>query len=210
MDSSKKNFNLAASTWDEKNERAKLAHDVAQTIIVTGIVKSDMEVLDFGCGTGLLSLQLQPLVRSITAVDSSEGMLEVFCQKIENQHLTNIRTRLLDIENGDSLEGSYDLIVSSMTLHHIKDIAGLLEHFKKVIKRNGCLCLADLDSDDGLFHRDNTGVFHSGFDRESLGKTMKKAGFDIVDIRTAAEMRREIEGGERVFNIFLISARNEN
>ena len=57
--------------------RVKLATDVAGAVSAEVRLAADMDVLDFGCGTGLLALQLQPYVRSITGVDSSQGMLDV-------------------------------------------------------------------------------------------------------------------------------------
>jgi len=42
-----------------------------------------MKVLDFGCGTGLLSFFLQPYVGEITGIDTSKGMIEVFDKKIK-------------------------------------------------------------------------------------------------------------------------------
>ena len=34
-----------------------------------------MDALDFGCGTGLVTLKLQPFIHSITGVDGSQGMI---------------------------------------------------------------------------------------------------------------------------------------
>jgi ubiquinone/menaquinone biosynthesis C-methylase UbiE len=206
MNVNNKDFDKEAANWDETPGRVKLAHDIAQAMMDTGIIKNDINVLDFGCGTGLLTLQLQPSVRSITGVDSSAGMLEILQQKIESQKLTNVKTQLLNIEEGDRLEGAYDLIVSSMTLHHINDIKELFKHFKLVTNTNGYLCLADLDPDEGQFHQDNEGVFHFGFDRRSLRKILEEAGFNVVEIKTATEMIKAVPGSTRSFSIFLIAA----
>jgi|SRR5665647_391357 len=208
MNVNKKDFDKEAANWDETPGRVKLAHDIARAMMDIDIIKSDMNVLDFGCGTGLLTLQLQPLVRSITGVDSSAGMLEVLRSKIESHKLTNVRTQLLDVEAGDHLEGAYDLIVSSMTLHHIKDITGLFNQFQQIMNAHGYLCLADLDSDDGRFHTSNEGVFHFGFDRDNMRQTLEEAGFDVLDLQTAAEVIKEIPDGTHAFKIFLISAYN--
>ncbi len=62
----KRDFDKAAPTWDQEPQRVKLASDVARAIAETAHPDRGMDVLDFGCGTGLLTLQLQPLVRSIT------------------------------------------------------------------------------------------------------------------------------------------------
>ncbi len=209
MNQGKKNFDQASAHWDQKTGRVKLARDVANSMIATGIIRRDMNVMDFGCGTGLLTLELQPLVRSIVGVDSSAGMLEVFQQKISTQKLNNVHVRLIDIEEGGVLEGVYDLIVSSMTMHHIQDIKALIDQFKRVTSANGYLCLADLDSDDGQFHQDNPGVRHSGFDRETMRQILEEAGFEVTEMRTAAEMIKDVPGGTKTFSVFLVAARKK-
>ena len=165
----------------------------------------DMDVLDFGCGTGLLTLALQPFVRSITGVDSSSGMLNVFQTKIKEQHLNNVKANQLDLDKGDVLKDSYHLIVSSMTLHHIKNISSLLKQFYSILLPTGCLAVADLDLDDGKFHSNNDGVFHFGFDREKLRKSFAEAGFDNIQDISAAEIEKETLNNEiRQFTVFLM------
>jgi predicted TPR repeat methyltransferase len=63
-------FDQAAATWDEQPRRVKLAQAVAEDIGRQIHLSRDIDVLDFGCGTGLLTLALQPLVRSITGADT--------------------------------------------------------------------------------------------------------------------------------------------
>jgi 2-polyprenyl-3-methyl-5-hydroxy-6-metoxy-1,4-benzoquinol methylase len=208
MNTEKRDFDKEAGAWDEKSYRVKLANDIADAIRKEVEVKSDIDVMDFGCGTGLLTLHLQPLVRSITGVDSSQGMIDMLAKKAETLKLPNVRTALVDLDRGDKLSGRYHLIVSSMTLHHVKDVEHLFEQLYGVLIPSGYLCLADLDSEDGQFHRDNTGVFHFGFDRTELKRTLTKIGFDDVHFTSATEMTRETSGGEaRTFTVFLMTAR---
>jgi len=103
----RRDFEKDAALWDENPSRVKLADDVAKAIREEAALNREMDVLDFGCGTGLVTLQLQPFVRSITGADSSHGMLAVLWAKIERQRLANVSTRRLDIEKGDRLEGRY-------------------------------------------------------------------------------------------------------
>jgi ubiquinone/menaquinone biosynthesis C-methylase UbiE len=167
-----------------------------------------MDVLDFGCGTGLLTLQLQPYVHSITGIDSSEGMLAILNEKIHYGHMKNVTTRQIDLDRGDVLTGRYHLVVSSMTLHHIRDISLLLAQFFTVIQPGGWLAIADLDPDNGKFHEDNTGVFHFGFEREAQMKAFRDAGFDQVQARTAATMTKPMPDGQsQTFTICLISGK---
>ena len=167
--------------------------------------------MDFGCGTGLLALKLQPLVRSVTGVDSSQGMLDIFNAKIAKMKLNNVKTVLVDLYKGDVLTGSYDLVLSNMTLHHIKEIEPLFAQFYKVIAPGGYLCISDLDLDDGQFHEDNTGVFHFGFDRAALRNVFTESGFDNVRDIDAAEMVKPSQSGEmRRFSIFLMVGRKRS
>jgi len=182
-----------------------MANNIANTILDAISLNSHMNVLDFGCGTGLLTLRLQPLVASITAVDSSAGMLKILDKKIGDQNIANVTTRHLDIEKGDVLDGPYDLIVSSMTLHHIKETKLLIEQFYEIAAPHGYLCIADLDPDNGLFHGNNEGVFHFGFDRDEMRRSLKKIGLTNIEFRTAAEIVRFVPGGLRPFTIFLVT-----
>src|SRR5512142_568876 len=192
-----KDFDTEAKQWDSKPGLVKLASEVADAIIREAAPAAGMDALDFGCGTGLVTLRLQPLVRSINGVDSSPGMLAVLEGKTRSQGLTNVRTQLVDFGKGERIGGAFHIVVSSMTMHHVKDTAALLRQWHDVLLPGGILAAADLDTEDGSFHGDNTGVFHLGFDRGYLMKLLREAGFsDIRDV-TAATVMRDIEGREK-------------
>lgn len=194
-------FDQEAATWDENPRRVRLAKAVAQTIAGRVPLSGAMDVLDFGCGTGLLTLKLQPSVGSITGADTSAGMLERLRQKVRDQALENVETILLRPEDGYALRGSYDLIVSSMTLHHVQDLASLFRQFREHLRPGGHLALADLDREDGTFHQEAGDVFHLGFERAGLRALLAEAGF--VDLRdtTAFEIRRN----GRDYPVFLVT-----
>jgi ubiquinone/menaquinone biosynthesis C-methylase UbiE len=209
MTDGKRDFNKEAATWDEPR-RIAMANDIAHAILEEVRLTPEQDALDFGCGTGLLTMHLQPLARSITGADSSQGMLDVLKMKIKDQKLANVRTLHLDMVKGDIIEGCYNLITSSMTLHHIKDIQQLLDQFHKAIRPGGYLCIADLDLDDGQFHGgNNDGVFHDGFDRAAMRRMFVRAGFSDVGDRTAATVLKPVPGGTRSFSVFLMTGRKK-
>ncbi len=204
----KRDFDTAAPSWDENPGRVKLAGDVALAIIDTIPLSPTMDVLDFGCGTGLLTIHLQPHVRSITGVDSSAGMTSILDEKIRFMNLRNAKTLTLDLDRGGLLSGRYHLAVSSMTFHHVQDIPHLLAQLHSVLLPGGWLCVADLDPDQGRFHDDNTGVFHFGFERDAQMAAFRHAGFEQVSCRTAATMTKiSSDGQARSFTIALVSGR---
>jgi 2-polyprenyl-3-methyl-5-hydroxy-6-metoxy-1,4-benzoquinol methylase len=201
----RKDFDKEAATWDQNPGRVKLADDVADSIIREIQPTGDMDILDFGCGTGLVTLRLQPFAKTITGADSSKGMLGVLQDKVSRSGLKNVKTQFVDFEKGERVAGTFHLVVSSMTLHHIHDPAPLFRQLHDLLNPGGILCISDLDKEDGSFHGDNTGVLHFGFDRQHLKGLLEKAGFREVRDVTAAAVEKEIEGkGKRTFTVFLI------
>lgn len=200
-------FDNRAVTWDDEPRRVELARSVARAIIETVGPTPAMDALDFGCGTGLVTLLLQPHLRSITGVDSSKGMLAVLEAKTREKGISNVHPVFLDAGRGERPTGSYHLVVSSMTLHHVADLPALLRLFHDLLLPGGMLCLADLDQEDGTFHDDPTGVFHFGFQRSFLSGLLEQAGFTAPSDTTAAAIRKGPADSPRDYPVFLISAR---
>lgn len=199
-------FDKEAPRWDENPGRVRMANSIADIVLRSIPVNQAMRVLDFGCGTGNVTLRLQPLVRSVTAVDRSVEMLKVLADKVSSRSLTNVVLNHVDTEQGELLSGQYDLVVCSMTLHHVKQPAALLDQFSRVLVTGGFIGLADLEPDQGLFHGDRRGVFHNGFARDTMKDWLEKAGFGNISFRDVTTIPRFVPGGIKEFKIFLACA----
>jgi ubiquinone/menaquinone biosynthesis C-methylase UbiE len=203
-----RNFDDAASSWDEEPRRLRLANAVAQAVQKEVVLTDRMNALDFGCGTGLVTLSLQPYVRRITGADTSEGMLQVLRGKVESRGLTNVKTVLLEPDREAFHQEQFDLLVSSMTLHHVEDVGKLLDEFYRVLLPGGVLAVADLDAEDGSFHGHGLAAAHSGFDRERMRVMLEGAGFREVRVATATRVEKPDARGEmQTYTVFLITAR---
>ena len=206
-------FDEAAATWDDNPSRIALMKAVGEAILREAQPTKDMDVLDYGCGTGLVSLYLLPYVRSVTGADNSVGMLDVLQKKINDGGLENMRTVRLDLEHDRMPTDRYHQIVSSMTLHHIADTRMILGAFQQLLHPRGVLCIADLDTEPGAFHTPDVApsVHHLGLDRGSLKAQLAEIGFnDLKDI-TAHTIRKPIANdGELDFPVFVIVARKRN
>ena len=207
MEPVRRDFEAVATRWDSNPTRRKIAQDVGDAILRMVQLTPQMDVLDYGCGTGLVAMRLQPQVRSVCGADSSRAMIAVLEDKIGTLKPGNVSTQLVDFEHGAHANGEYDLIVSSMVTHHIPDTSALLREWKRLLRPDGQVAFADLDSEDGSFHGDNTGVFHLGFDRAALRTLLLAEGYSDVRDTTATVVRKEVAGQSREFPIFLIAAR---
>ncbi len=209
MSDTREKFDNASSTWDDEPRRVKLAGELAAAIAAEVRLAPDMDVLDYGCGSGLVTLRLRPLVRSITGADTSRGMLEVLREKCRKQGLSNVRTALLQPGSGVAIQGRFHLVVSCMTLHHVADVATLLRDFRTVLLPGGIVAIADLDQEDGSFHGDAIPAAHAGFDRVKMAGMLENAGFVDVRAITAAMIVKVSAGGcTRDYPVFLMIARS--
>ena len=202
-------FDARAAAWDASPHRRKLAQDIAAAMERAGLFRQPVpDALDFGCGTGLLTLELSRRCERVTGLDFSPGMLAALDAKIEAAGLGNVATILADLAAGDPLPGRYDLVASAMALHHVAELDAVLKRLFAAAQKGGRIALADLDSEGGAFHDDNAGVHHFGFDRLELADTLAGIGFTDIDAVTAAVIEKPAQCcGVRSFPVFLMTAR---
>jgi len=199
-------FDSKARQWDENPVFRDRAERIADGIRAVVPLSSAMAALDYGSGTGLLSFPLREELGHITLKDSSPGMLAVAAEKIAAQGVANMVTRLADLTAEPLPDERYDLIYSSMTLHHIPDTDAILAAFHAHLNPGGWLGIADLDREDGSFHGLSVDVHH-GFDRDVLAEKTRRAGFTDVAFRTVFEIEKDQPAGRRVYPVFLMVAR---
>ena len=87
---------------------------------------------------------------------------------------------------------SYDVIMSSMAFHHLKDPKKVLQLFKKHLAPNGKIFIIDLDEEDGTFHPDNKGmgVEHFGFSQKEFQTWATELGLKKFSYETVFEMNK--------------------
>lgn len=199
-------FDAKARQWDDNPVFKERGLKIADAIRKAVPLNRHMSTLDYGCGTGLLSFPLKDELGAILAADSSSGMLDVLAGKIAAQGVSNMTPVKLDLLADPPPAQRFDLIVTSMTLHHVPDTDLILRLFHGLLNPGGYLCIADLDTEDGSFHGIEVDVHH-GFDRTDLGRRAEQAGFADVQFQTVFSIAKERESGTRDYPVFLMTAR---
>jgi ubiquinone/menaquinone biosynthesis C-methylase UbiE len=204
----KRDFDKEASTWDQNEARLRMGLQIAEAMAAWLQLAGQETLVDYGTGTGVIALKLAPAAKQVICVDSSRGMLDVLDGKIRAANLQHVRSLLLDLEQpNDSSLPPLDVLVSSLALHHIVDTAAIARRFFSVLRSGGRLAVADLDSEAGDFHTDNTGVAHFGFDRQEVERIFREAGFAGVTTTTATTTTKQTAAGiQKQFSIFLLTA----
>ncbi len=193
-------FEKKSKSWDMNSTRVINAQTIATSILESIEVNDSMSLIDFGAGTGLLSYFVAPKVEKIIAIDNSPSMLEKFKEK-QSEFACDTQVLQADLSI-DTLDIKVDGIISSMTIHHLLDTKALFDKLYSMLGDGGFIAIADLDSEDGSFHSDNTGVFHYGFNREELKNIAKASGFKDISFQTVSHIKKP----HREFTVFLMIA----
>jgi len=193
-------FTEKAKDWDVNEMVLQLSEATSSAILENIEFNDQMQVMDFGAGTGLITSQVFPRVKKITAVDVSQSMLEKLVSKPELKGKVDAICQ--DITQ-KALESKFDVIVSAMAMHHVEDTEQLFKSFSKHLISGGKVAIADLDAEDGSFHpADVEGVYHDGFDRGNLQSIMEKSGFQDIKFVTAHTVNKEAKS----YPVFLVIA----
>ena len=193
-------FKHKSKSWDMSSMRVKNAKSIADLIVKNINFNDTMAIMDLGAGTGLLSYFIAPHVSKIIAVDNSPSMLEEFKSKASE---FDSQTEVIEADiSEEDINRNFDGIISSMTIHHVEETKALFSKLYSMLNENGFIAIADLDSEDGSFHSDNTGVHHYGFDRNELEKLAREVGFKDIKFDLAST----IDKPHCTFTVFLMTA----
>lgn len=198
-------FDTEAQNWDQDPEKVKRANIFAKEIIDFVHPDTFMKAIDFGCGTGLLSYALRNSFRSITLIDNSPGMISILEQKIKKNGLHNFQPLCID-PMIDALElKDFDVVFSSMTIHHIHDLHKIMKIFNSSLKMGGYVCIADLVTEDGTFHSEHPDFDgHKGFDEDEIISILKANGFQTVYYKIVFTIVKELNGENKKYPLFLL------
>ena len=149
MDKVKEHFEEAAEIFDQHVVKAvPFYRDMIDALVCAIPFGNDRQirVVDLGCGTGTITRDIKQRYpkAAVTCVDFAENMIKIAKDKLKA--LDDISYEVCDCMDFDYSAG-YDAVVSSLTLHHIRESDVKKKLFKKVfggLNSRGVFCLADL------------------------------------------------------------------
>lgn len=156
--------------------------------ITRGYFRPDMEVLEFGCGTGSTAIAHAPYVKHIRATDFSSKMIEIAKGRAEAADVKNVTFEQSTVDDLSVPDGSLDAVLGLNILHLLKSPETTVAKVYAMLKPGGIfvtstVCLGDmmwvyrLGLPAGHF----LGLFPmlSVFTRDELTASLTAAGFQI-------------------------------
>jgi ubiquinone/menaquinone biosynthesis C-methylase UbiE len=172
-------FEQMASQYDTE-ERKSIAHIIAQEVRSELSNTKNLSALDYGCGTGLVGLELVDMFRTMLFVDTSAQMIAQVQRKIEKAHISSASTLCCDFCEGCPLDVKADYVLMSQVLLHVKDYALLLNRLYQILNQKGHLLVIDFDLNERIV----SDKVHNGFEQSELIFLFKQIGFSSVHAHT--------------------------
>ncbi|MCG3259114.1 MAG: class I SAM-dependent methyltransferase [Candidatus Heimdallarchaeota archaeon] len=114
---------------------------------LTQQVKKGDNILDVGCGTGMLTLHALIKGANVTGIDINTEMLEIARIRIENsdfkENVNLLEMGVAELDNFD--ENEFDVIMSGLCFSELSndELNYTLKFSKKILKQNSLLIIAD-------------------------------------------------------------------
>lgn len=176
---SKEIFDSFAQRYDTE-QRITVANEIADAIRLEVGDAQNSSAMDYGCGTGLVGIELIDLFGSILFVDASSNMIDQVERKIEIGGYRNAETLCSDFCLEEPPPVKMDYIFLSQVLLHVKDIPLLLGRLFSILNEGGCLIVIDFDKNP-LVPSDRV---HNGFTHKEITEMVEQAGLDEVGVYT--------------------------
>ncbi|MDJ0571729.1 MAG: class I SAM-dependent methyltransferase [Pleurocapsa sp. MO_192.B19] len=147
-------MNNSVKFWDETAERYSkqpIADEAAyqkKLQVTRKYLKPDMEVLEFGCGTGATAIAHAPYVKHIQAIDFSSKMIEIARSKAIANKIANVTFEQLTIDKLCIGDRTLDVVLGLNILHLLENKEEVIAKVYKMLKPGGLfvtstVCLGD-------------------------------------------------------------------
>jgi 2-polyprenyl-6-hydroxyphenyl methylase / 3-demethylubiquinone-9 3-methyltransferase len=138
-------FHDLANTWWDENGPFKTLHDINPcrlAFMQKYIDFNQLEVLDLGCGGGILTESLAKLGAQMTGIDIEPNLIEL-AQKHAMQNQLHIDYYAMPVQ--DYHHKQFDIIVCMEMLEHVDSPQAIIKECKRLLKPGGSIFLSTIN-----------------------------------------------------------------
>lgn len=165
-------FSSASGEWDRL--RRELFGERLHLFALLSLLDEQLVVGDLGCGTGQVSDALAPHVARVLAVDGSQEMLQAARARLERH--PNVEVLEGALEALPVEDGSLDVAIASLVLHHQPDPPRVLAEMARVVKPGGRVLVVDMLPHERAEYQQQMGHVWLGFSEDTLRRFFAAAG----------------------------------
>ena len=132
MNKSVKFWDKRSSEYDQKAKKNEQTYIKAIENTKKHLISSDT-VLEYACGTGIITNEIAGNVKEIHAIDTSSKMIEVAKRKADERNIENINFTQSSIFNERFKQESFDLILAFHILHLLEDSQKAMQQINKLL-----------------------------------------------------------------------------
>ena len=129
--------------WDkiaERYSKQPIADEAAyqkKLQVTREYFQPDMEVLEFGCGTGSTAITHAPYVKHIHAIDISSKMIDMAQGKADAEKVTNVTFERSTIEDISVSDQTLDAVLGLSILHLLDNKEKVIAKVHRMLKPGG-------------------------------------------------------------------------
>lgn len=183
---------MRAKTYDASSGGTYArAYDLTETYTAKYLSPDD-RLLDFACGTGILTLRMAPHVSRVQAIDISPRMAALCRKKAAAQGIANVSVANLDLFDPSLEPGSFDVITAFNVMCYLPDLPKVLARIRELLAPGGLFlsatdCLGSRPSKVGLqkFIKSRTGAmpYVAFFTQRGLTRRIAGQGFQVLETK---------------------------
>ncbi len=160
--------------WSDENKDNFFVKKIIQDVEP----ERSAEILDYGCGEGILGKYFLERGFKVDFAEISKIQVNALRKKFGN------RSTVYAVNEPQDIEHKYDLIICSSVMHHIEPQrwGSFLKQFRELLKKGGVLWVSGLDENDKIFeqyHGIAPATGHKCWTINDLGRIAEKNGFEI-------------------------------
>ncbi len=133
----------SAKFWDriaERYSKQPIADEAAhqkKLQVTREYFRPDMEVLEFGCGTGSTAISHAPYVKHIQAIDISSKMIDIAQGKADAKNIENVTFKRSAIDEFTVPDQTLDAVLGFSILHLMDNKEEIIARVHKMLKPGG-------------------------------------------------------------------------
>lgn len=141
----RESFGKQAADFEGKSMSFSKKEYLEYTVRSMGPSETD-SVLEVAAGTCACGRAIAPYASTVTCLDLTAAMLEVGRREAESEGLHNMVFVLGNAEELPFLDGSFDIVVTRLALHHFPDVSRPMDEMVRVLRPGGRLVIIDMEA----------------------------------------------------------------